>query len=125
VPGGEYIAHVTEGRLFQAQMKGTPGYKLTFVIIEGEHAGRRLWFDIWLTEKALAGAKRDLAKIGVESLDQLERPIPPNRLRCKVRVAIRRDNAGIARSEIRGFELIGVDDVKPDPFAPPAEGEKQ
>ena len=65
LPPGEYLARIVTGELFTAKTKGTPGYKLTFRVVDGEHAGRQFWHDVWLTPAALPMAKRDLAKLGV------------------------------------------------------------
>jgi hypothetical protein len=76
LPAGEYRARIIRGELFNAKT-GTPGYKLTFEVTEGEHAGRRFWHDLWLTPAALPMTKRDAAKLGVTSLDQLlQKPLP-------------------------------------------------
>src|SRR5262245_45142743 len=64
LPPGEYIARIVHGELSESR-RGTPGYKLTFEVLEGEHLGRRFWHDLWLTAAALSMSKRDLAKIGV------------------------------------------------------------
>ena len=64
------------GELASSKSKATPGYKLTFKVVDGEHAGRQFWHDCWLTAAALPQTKRDLAKIGVTSLEQLEKPLP-------------------------------------------------
>src|SRR5262245_44260471 len=75
IPSGEYRCRIIDGALFNAK-SGTAGYKLTLEVLEGEHAGRRLWHDVWLTEAAISLAKRDLGKLGVTSPEQLERPLP-------------------------------------------------
>ena len=89
LPPGEYVARIDGGELFKSPEKGTPGYKLTFEVLEGEHHGRKFWHDLWLTQAALPMTKRDLAKIGVTSLDQLEKPLPLG-IRCTVKVVLRR-----------------------------------
>src|SRR5262249_945645 len=66
---------IIDGSLFNAK-SGTAGYKLTLEVLEGEHTGRQLWHDIWITEAAVSIAKRDLGKLGITSLEQLERPLP-------------------------------------------------
>ena len=76
IPAGDYRCRISGGALFNSRA-GTPGYKITLDVLDGEHAGRRVWHDIWLSEAALSMAKRDLAKLGVGSLAQLERPLPP------------------------------------------------
>jgi len=117
LPAGDYVCRAVSGELFTSKTNQTPGYKVTFRVLEGEHAGRQCWLDLWLTPSALPFAKRDLAKLGVCSLEQLERPLPQG-MRCAVRVAIRRDDDGNQRNAVRRFEVIGTD--PPDPFAPDA-----
>jgi len=118
---GEYIAHIVSGELDSSRTKGTPGYKLTFSVVEPEaFIGRRFWHDCWLTPAALPQTKRDLAKIGVTSLEQLEQPLPKG-IRCRVKLALRRDDNGDERNRVRLFEVIGIDTPEPDPFAPPEE----
>jgi hypothetical protein len=124
LPRGEYIARIEKGELFQAKVKGTPGYKLTIRVIEGEYTGRKFWLDIWLTEANLPNAKRDLGKLGVTSLDQLESPLPQG-IRCRVMLVVRKDDDGTDRNEVRFFEVVGVDSPEPNPFAPGPETDKQ
>ena len=121
LPAGEYVAHVVDGAFMTAKT-GTPGYKLTFRVLEGEYAGRRVWHDLWLTEAAMPMAKRDLAKLGVTSLDQLDKPLPRG-IRCRVRLALRRDDDGREHNQVRSFEVIGIDQPEQSPFAPADEKE--
>jgi len=114
LPAGTYIAHIVSGELEKAGT-GTPGYKLKFKVIDGDHAGRLFWHDVWLTPTALPMAKRDLAKLGVTDLDQLEQPLPQG-IRCKVKLALRREDDGSEFNRVRSFEVIGIDD---DPIADP------
>lgn len=121
LPGGEYLADIIGGELESSRMKATPGYRLTFTVVEPvELAGRRFWHDCWLTAAALPQTKRDLAKIGVTSLDQLERPLPA-RIRCRVKLALRRDDDGNERNRVRSFEVIDIVEPEADPFAPGGE----
>lgn len=117
LPPGEYVAHILAGELEASRTKATPGYKLTFAVIEGEYTGRRFWLDCWLTPAALPQTKRDLAKLGVTALEQLERPLP-RYIRCKVKLALRRDDNGDERNRVKQFEVIGIDPPEADPFAP-------
>ena len=48
LPAGEYLCRTLAGELFQSK-NGTPGYKISLEIIEGEHQGRRCWIDFWLS----------------------------------------------------------------------------
>ncbi|NOY42982.1 MAG: DUF669 domain-containing protein [Planctomycetes bacterium] len=117
LPAGEYIARVIAGELENSRSNATPGYKLTFRVLEGEHAGRQFWHDIWLTPAALPMAKRDLGKLGVTSLDQLEQPLPAG-IRCKVKLALRRDDDGVERNRVRRFDVLSFDKPEVDAFAP-------
>src|SRR5438045_1889908 len=59
IPPGKYVAHLKALEPDKAKT-GTPCIKLTFEIIEGDHKGRRCWYDIWVTERAKKQAVRDL-----------------------------------------------------------------
>jgi hypothetical protein len=118
VPKGEYVALIMSGELVTSRTNSTPGYKLTFQVAEGDFIGRRFWYDLWLTKAALPMTKRDLAKLGVNNLDKLERPLPPG-IRCRVRLALERDDDGTERNRVKSFSVIGID--PPDPFAPTEE----
>lgn len=117
LPRGEYTARITKGELTTSRRNATPSYKLTFRVLEGEHAGRQFWTDIWLTPQALPMAKRDLAKLGVTQLEQLEQPLPP-RIRCSVQLALRKDDDGSEYNHVRRFDVLGVDPPDRDTFAP-------
>lgn len=117
LPAGSYVCHIIEGKLFESR-NGTPGYKLTFKVLEpSEYAGRLLWLDCWLTAAAMPQSKRDLGKLGIKSKTQLENPLP-RFIRCKVNVALRKDDDGTERNRIKSFDMIGFDEELPDPFAP-------
>jgi hypothetical protein len=123
LPAGTYAARLIAGELFTAK-SGTPGYKLTFKVIEGEHAGRQFWHDVWLTAAALPMAKRDLGKLGVKSVEQLEKPLPPG-IRCSCKLALRRDDDGTEYNRVRSFDVIGIDaDPTADDDFPPTEPKK-
>lgn len=119
LPGGTYEAHVDRIELHNAKT-GTPGAKLVFKVADGEHAGRLIWHDCWITPAALPQTKRDLAKLGIMSMDQLEsKTIPPGRIRCAVRLALRTEDDGTQRNRVIRFDVLRVDDPPPpDPFAP-------
>ena len=119
LPPGEYIAHIESGELFTARQKGTPGYKLSYRVAEGEYAGRHVWDDIWLTQAALPLAKRDLAKLGITTLEQLEQPFPPG-IHCRIKVVTRKADNGNESNQVRSFEVVGIDAPEDCDFAPPA-----
>ncbi|HCD32042.1 MAG TPA: hypothetical protein DER01_06505 [Phycisphaerales bacterium] len=125
LPAGTYTTHVTAGELFTAR-SGTPGYKLTFRILEGEHTGRQLWHDVWLTATALPMAKRDLGKLGVTSLEQLEMPLPLG-IRCTVKVTLRREDDGAEYNRVQSFVVVGIDadPTADNDFAPDEPGQAE
>jgi hypothetical protein len=114
LPKGEYTFRILTGELFTSK-RGTPGYKLTLEVTEGDFEGRRAWCDFWLTPAALPMTKRDLAKFGVTDLEQLERPLPPGIL-IRGKLAIRRDDDGNESNRLARFECIGIE--KGDAFEP-------
>ena len=117
LPEGEYLARIVTGELFTSKSNATPGYKLAFEVAEGEHVGRRFWHDLWLTPAALPMTKRDLAKIGVNSPEQLELLLPPGII-CNVKLALRRDDDGTEYNKVRSFQVERIETPEPDPFAP-------
>lgn len=114
IPAGTYDARLIAGELFQSR-HGTPGYKLTFEIAEGDYTGRRCWHDLWLTPAAMPMTKRDLAKLGVNDFAQLERPLPAV-LRVKLRLAVRRDDDGNTYNRVQRFDVLGIDEPEKDAF---------
>lgn len=117
LPRGEYIARIIDGALSTAKT-GTPSYKLTFQVVEGEYAGRRFWHDIYLTEAAIPMAKRDLGKLAVTDLAQLDSPLPAG-IKCKVQLALRKEEDGTDRNKVKRFDVISIDPPEADTFAPP------
>jgi len=123
LPAGTYIGHVHHVELFNAKT-GTPGVRIQFRIAEGDHTGRMLFHNCWLTEAALPQTKRDCAKLGLDSIDKLEdAAVTPGRIRCKVRVALRTDDNGEQHNRVRRFDVLGIDEPERDAFAPDDETE--
>ena len=116
LPSGQYVARIISGELFTAK-SGTPGYKLTFKVLEGDHAGQCFWHDLWLTTQAMPMSKRDLGKLGVNAIEQLEQPLPLG-IRCNVKVTLRKGDDGAEYNRVRLFEVLGVDKPEQDDFAP-------
>jgi len=106
LPRGTYRCRVTDGELVTSK-GGTPGYTLAFTVDDGEHKGRRLWHSAWLTPAALPMTKRDLAKLGVTSLDMLDRPLPAG-IVCDVKVVLRVDDDGVERNRVVSFNVVEV-----------------
>ena len=116
MPSGEYRCSIASGELFTAK-KGTLGYKLKLVVVEGEHADRVVWHDVWLSEAALPMAKRDLGKLGITSLDQLERPLPDG-IVVAAKVALRKNDDGTEFNRVNRLDVVGIETPEPEPFAP-------
>ena len=119
LPPGEYTFRILSGELFTSK-QGTPGYKLTLEVTEGEHEGRRCWHDLWLTPAALPLAKRDLGKIGVADLEQLERPLPAGIL-IRAKIALRKNDDGTEHNRVARFEPAGIEPG--DAFEPPPDAD--
>lgn len=116
LPPGQYDVRIVAGELFTSQ-KCTPGYRITFGVYEGMYTGRFVWLELWLTEAAMPMTKRDLAKIGITELSQLDQPIPPG-IRCRIYVVVRKDDDGMERNRVRRFDVVGIDALEQEPFAP-------
>jgi hypothetical protein len=121
LPPGDYLFRILAGELFTSK-QGTPGYKLTLEVVEGEHEGRRAWHDVWLTPAALPMAKRDLGKIGVTDLEQLERPLPAGIL-IRAKIALRKNDDGSEHNRVARFEPAGIESG--DAFEPTPEAENK
>lgn len=115
IPAGKYRCLAVSGELHKSR-GGTPGYRVTFCIDEGEHRGVRLRLDCWLTPAAMPMSKRDLVKLGVSRLDT---PFPQGHV-AEVTVVKYADDDGIERNRIRSFAVVGrVSDPTIDPdFSP-------
>ena len=116
IPARDYRCLILSGELFNAK-NGTPGYKLALEVLEGDYAGRRIWHDLWLTEAAMPMAKRDLAKLGINSLEQMERHFHEGII-INARVSLRRDDGGTESNRVVRFDVVAVEPPEPDPFAP-------
>lgn len=120
IPAGLYRALLTDGRVHESAT-GTTSYRIEFTIIEGKFENRRIWHHCWLTRNALAMTKRDLAKLGILTPEQL-RGAPPTGLLCEVRVALVNPTDASPRNEVRGFKVVDnaslaidfEDDTPPD-----------
>jgi hypothetical protein len=110
LPKGEYDATIVRGELSTSR-KGTPGYKLTFEVAGGEHAGKRFWHDVWLTPAALPLAKRDLLKLGITEFKQLEQALSA-RFRCRVKLVLRRDDGGAEWNRVDHFEVLDAQKIE-------------
>lgn len=118
LPAGEYVCVVTDTRLMTSRSNQTPGYELTLEVVEGPYAGQRLWHTIWLTIASMPMAKRELVKLRIQSLDELERPLPRYRLLVKVVQRVSEEDEDQVFNRVKSFKVLGVDEPVVDPFAP-------
>jgi hypothetical protein len=116
LPSGEYRCSLASGELFNSK-SGTSGYKLKLIVVDGEHSDRVVFHDVWLTEAALPMAKRDLGKLGVTSLEQLEQPLPEGII-VKAKVALRKNEDGSEYNRVNRLDVVGIEPPEPEPFAP-------
>lgn len=117
LPAGEYVARFAAGARKESKSRGTQGYEIEFQVIEGEHAGRRIWHDVWLTPLAISWAKRDLAKLGIVSPEQLDQPIQQGFV-CAVKLVLRTEDDGTQRNKVRSFDVLRIETPAAEPFAP-------
>jgi hypothetical protein len=120
LPPGTYRCFVADGRVATAKTR-TSSYKVTFQVISGPFAGRKLWHDLWLTPKALAMTKRDLAKLRIHTPAQL-RQAPPTGIVADVRVTLHTENDGRSCNKVLGFTVV-EDAPPPGTFDPDSEDE--
>ena len=122
LPKGTYVAVAVEGGMTEAKT-GTKGYGITFKVMEGQHANRRLWRTWYFTRDALPYTKRDLIKFGLDGKAKFYLPFPAGRFVCKLTVALRTLDDGTTANEIKTVEVVRVQEPQRDPFAPEAGGE--
>lgn len=116
IPAGSYRCALVDGTAFESK-SGTPGYKLTLEVLDGDHARRRLWYDVWLSPASMGIAKRELAKIGITSAAQLDDPLPEGFI-VAAKVVLQRGDDGREFNKVRSFDVIAFEPPTPDPFAP-------
>lgn len=108
LPEGKYEAVITESEMKETRAGNGRYLALTLEIVGGDHAGRRLWDRLNLenpNEKAVDIAKATLSAI-CRALGILK-PKDSAELHNKplvVRVALRRDENGETRNDIKGYE---------------------
>jgi hypothetical protein len=116
LPKGEYVAALESTESFQAKT-GTAGFKLTFRVVEGPCAGRKCWYDVWLTEAAASMTLRDLSKLGINHVEQLDQPTPQG-IVCTVKVVVRKNDDGGEFTKVKSFDVLRIEPPTSDPFAP-------
>ena len=130
LPSGEYRCRVAGGELFNAGT-GTPGYRLKLVVMDGEHTDQVVWHDLWLSEAALPMTKRNLGKIGITSVEQLEQPLPESIL-VLASIALQKREDGTEVNRVKEVGNRPIERPERDTFetstnarAKPAKGESK
>lgn len=124
LPAGWYACEFVRGGLGQSN-SGKQRYELRAKLTEGEHVGKLVFDDLYLTAAAWWKSKPILGKLGIDNPEKLRRDLPPG-LIGRVRLVIE-DRDGIRRNKVCDLELTGrkpTDVAAPigappvDPFAP-------
>ena len=63
----------------------------------------------------MPGTKRDLNKLGVTDLEQLDHPVPEGII-VTAKLALRKDDDGTQRNCVARFEVLRIEPPKPNPF---------
>lgn len=123
VPAGTYEVDFINGAWCRSS-NGTTGYTCHFEIAAGEYRGRRIYHTLWLSEAAMPYSKRELAKLGIDKLEQCEQPVPPG-IFCTVKVVERTEDNGSRSNRVVRMEAGGRrQDPTGDPdFASPMRGD--
>ena len=120
LPAGTYEMQIVSGQLGESRT-GKPRYAVKWQVCSGEHAGRFVWQDFWLTQAGLPMAKRDLAKLGISQLNDLQKPLQGGSI-FSVEVSIRQRDNGKKYNEVKRFSFLRTEEA--DPFAPKPEVER-
>lgn len=113
VPLGTYSGTLIDSRVVQTNRKGTVGVTLYWTV-HGDGWSERVWKTLWLSPAALPRSKAELARLGVSSLEDLDRdpPVDPG-VACRLEIAnVRHSEGGVVRSVVR-WEVLSVGDVVP------------
>ena len=83
-------------------------YKMAFEVIDGPHAGKRLYRTWWFTPKALPYAKRDLPGFGLNSPNALRESFPAfgEEVVLSVFVVVQKRDGFEPFNEIKAFKNI-------------------
>jgi hypothetical protein len=105
LPAGQYTGLVVDGRLAETKAKRTPSYRLTIEVTQPkEFEGCRVYHDLWLSDKALPFAKRDLEKLGITAIEQLERP-PATGLVIDFKLVLNTSDDGSEFNKVEKFDV--------------------
>jgi hypothetical protein len=100
---------VLKGEIVQTKT-GADGYRLTFQVAEGPHAGRTVAKTFVFTPKSLPYSKRDLAAFGLTTARQLLSPFPEPGKEYIVRliIALQRLDDGRECNDVKRIEAVRI-----------------
>lgn len=127
LPAGKYVGQVIDSEIVPTKAGTGQMLKLTFEIIEGDHANRRLWARLNIANENAQAQQIGLAQlsalchaVGVVKLtDSLELHEKPVVLTVKVRKAKPGDTYGDS-NDVTGFAAVGGAGQAAKPAAPKA-----
>ena len=108
--GGVYEAELISKKRHLAK-SGTEGVKLEWKVLNGQYAGRRVWQDLWITERSIAFTKRQLYKLQIFDLDGNS----PSGIIAAIEVIKRTKDNGQCFNEVKRAEYVRTEQ---DPFTP-------
>jgi hypothetical protein len=122
LPQGQYEVRVSDSKL-RKSTGGHTVYTLELTVLgPPEFAGRKLWRDFFLTEKALTYTKRDLALLKITDFEQLKRPFPAN-IVLVGSVVVHTSDDGRQRNRVGSLHIVRVEPIASnsheDPDFPP------
>ncbi len=84
------------------------GVQLELQVVIGGHKHRRFGADLWLTPASFINTKRQLARLGIKTAEQVIAPDHSqlNKLRLYVVVVVRKDKFGRVWNEVKEMEVI-------------------
>ena len=104
IPRGRYELALEGADFGKSQQKGTPCIVLVLMVTSGDHEGRKIWHQLWLTENAMAWTKRDLAKFGINHLSDMNNGSLPRGAVVKADVVVKQNDDGKQWNEITGMD---------------------
>lgn len=117
IPPGKYEVEVLRSEIKRAKT-GTPLYRLSLAVRDGEHAGRKLWKDFFLTENSAGRSRRELAQLGITTSAQMREPLPVGFIALAVVGVENDDRTGELRNIVVNLTKLRIDPPAADPFAP-------
>jgi len=106
LPPGAYSGTLTMSRIVRSLRTRNVGVAL-YWDVQLRHSKKRVWRTLWLSPAALSRTKRELGRLGVRTLADLDNdpPVPAGAL-CKLVIADRRDRDGYVESRIVHWEVL-------------------